>query len=297
MKARILIIITFSVSIWSCNNNHKSDAYGNFEAKEMIISSEANGKLISLNLEEGEEIEKGKLIGIVDTTSLHLQKQQLIAMKNAIKSKVGNIFSQIEVQKQQKKTTLIEKDRLEKLLKDGAATQKQLDDINGHLNLIDKQINSIKTQNSSIINEIESIEWQIESINYAIEKCYIENPIEGTVLEKYIEPFELVNAGKSLYKLANLSQLELRAYITGAQLPHIKLGQKVEVLIDKDESENQILEGVVSWVSNEAEFTPKVIQTKEERVDQVYAIKVLVKNDGRLKIGMPGEINFMQKNQ
>lgn len=285
----------FTSTLLSCTDNGKSDAYGNFEATETIISSEANGKLLSLNLTEGKDLEKGKIIGVVDTTNLYLQKQQLIAKKDAISSKISNILAQIEVQKQQKKTILTEKNRVEKLLQDGAATTKQLDDINGQIDIIDKQINSIQTQNSSIINEIKSIEWQIEAIDNSIDKCYIKNPVNGTILEKYVESFELVNAGKSLYKIANLNQLELRVYVSGDQLPHIKLGQEVEVLIDKDKKENNKLKGIVSWISSEAEFTPKVIQTKEERVDQVYAVKVIVKNDGSLKIGMPGEINFMQK--
>lgn len=288
-----LVIISAIIFLASCSGkNNKSDAYGNFEVDEVIISSEVSGRLISFNLEEGIVIDSGKLIGIVDTTDLQLKKEQLIAQKNVISAKSGNIASQIEVQQQQKRNLLIEKARIEKLLKDEAATKKQLDDINGSISLVDKQILSIQTQNSSVVNEILGLEKQIAQIEQSIKKSHLVNPVKGTVLDKYMQHNELVTPGKSLYKIADLSTIYLRVYVSESQLSGVTLGQKVEVLIDKGKEEMAKYEGTVTWISSTAEFTPKIIQTKEERVNLVYAVKVKVKNDGALKIGMPGEVNF-----
>ncbi|HPB26406.1 MAG TPA: efflux RND transporter periplasmic adaptor subunit, partial [Bacteroidales bacterium] len=275
--------------------NDKSDAYGNFEADETIISSEVSGKIIQLDLEEGQEIKAGTIVGIIDTTDYQLKKEQLTAQKNAIASKSGNIASQIEVQQQQKNNLLIDKARIEKLYKDGAATKKQLDDINGSISMVDKQIQSIQTQNGSVADEILAIVKQIDQISQTIKKCYLSCPVSGTILNKYIEQNELVIPGKSLFKIADLSSVFLRAYISESQLANVKLGQKVEVLIDKGEDNTAKYEGTVTWISSTAEFTPKIIQTKEERVNLVYAVKIKVKNDGALKIGMPGEVNFNGK--
>ncbi len=286
-------MISAMVFLAACSGkNNKSDAYGNFEADEVIISSEVSGKLIRFTLEEGNVIDSGQLIGLVDTTDLQLKKEQLMAQKNAISSKSGNIASQIEVQQQQKNNLLIDKARIEKLLKDGAATKKQLDDINGNINLVDKQILSIQTQNSSVVNEILGLDKQIAQIDQNIKKSHLVNPITGTVLDKYMQQNELVTPGKSLYKIADLSTIYLRVYVSESQLSAVKLGGKVEVLIDKGKDEMGKYEGTVTWISSTAEFTPKIIQTKEERVNLVYAVKVKVKNDGAMKIGMPGEVNF-----
>ncbi|MEI6124625.1 MAG: efflux RND transporter periplasmic adaptor subunit [Bacteroidota bacterium] len=288
-----LVIISGMIFLAACSGkNKKSDAYGNFEADEVIISSEVSGKLILFNIEEGNEVNAGTLVGLIDTTDLQLKKEQLIAQKNATSTKTGNISSQIEVQQQQKNNLLIDKARIEKLLKDGAATKKQLDDINANINLVDKQILSIQTQNASIPSEIQSLDKQIAQVEQCIKKSHLVNPMKGTVLDKYMMQDELVTPGKSLYKIADLSNITLRAYISETQLSAVKLGQKVEVLIDKGKNDFTKYEGIVSWISSTAEFTPKIIQTKEERVNLVYAIKVKVKNDGVLKIGMPGEVNF-----
>lgn len=282
----ILLIALFS----ACTEQSESDAFGNFEAIETIISSEATGTLISFNIEEGQIYQMNEEVGIVDSLNLHLQKNQLLASKASVSSKIANIVSQIAIYKEQKIILLKDQKRLHVLLKDGAATQKQVDDINGAINVIDKQIASIETQNSSVLNEIKSLEWKAKIIDDQIIKCKIKNPINGTVLEKYAEQNEFVNTGKPLYKIANLDVLELRVYVSGAQLSQIKIGQKVSVLTDESKTENFENEGIISWISSQAEFTPKIIQTKEERVKLVYAVKVKVKNDGRLKIGMPGEI-------
>jgi len=292
---KYLCIISIALLTACSGRNDKSDAYGNFEADETIISSEVSGKIIQLDLEEGQEIKAGTIVGIIDTTDYQLKKEQLTAQKNAIASKSGNIASQIEVQQQQKNNLLIDKARIEKLYKDGAATKKQLDDINGSISMVDKQIQSIQTQNGSVADEILSIVKQIDQISQTIKKCYLSCPVSGTILNKYIEQNELVIPGKSLFKIADLSSVFLRAYISESQLANVKLGQKVEVLIDKGEDNTAKYEGTVTWISSTAEFTPKIIQTKEERVNLVYAVKIKVKNDGALKIGMPGEVNFNGK--
>jgi HlyD family secretion protein len=296
MRTKYIIVILIGFLSACQNTEKKSDAFGNFETDEVIVSSEANGKLEAFNINEGQMLKKGKLIGFVDTTDLVLKEKQLEAQKLAIASKIDNIQSQIEVQKQQKKNALVDKERIENMLKDGAATQKQLDDINGKINLIDKQIKSIQTQNISIQSEMQVINTQLLQLDESIRKSKILNPLNGIVLEKYAEANEITTFGKPLYKIANLDFMYLRAYESGAQLPHIKLGQQVEVLIDDGEKTYRSLQGTINWISSTAEFTPKIIQTKEERVNMVYAIKVKVKNDGSLKIGMPGEVNFEDKN-
>jgi len=290
---KLYILLSIFILLISCNNNgKKSDAFGNFEAVETIISAEAAGKLISFNLEEGQLLKKGDTIGLIDTIQLHLKKMQLISQRKSVASKIANILSEINVFDETKKTYITEKNRLDKLFKDGAATAKQLDDINGKISVVESQINSVKTQNAQVLSEIESYTRQIEQLQDQIAKSLLINPLNGTVLEKYAEPFEMAATGKALYKIADLSTLELRVYVDELQLPKIKIGQKVKVLIDKTDSQNTELEGEISWVSSQAEFTPKIIQTKEERVNLVYAVKVRVKNDGSLKIAMPGEIKF-----
>lgn len=294
MKTPILIVASIGIMfLASCSlNEEKSDAYGNFETTEVIISSEANGKMLQLNIEEGKTIKAGELIGIVDTSTLVLKKAQLDAQKKAISTKISNILAQINIIEEQKKVMEIEKARVEKLLADGAATSKQIDDINGQLNVLESQIKSIRTQNANVLNEIEVLDTQIDILDDQIIRCYIVNPMEGVVLEKFVEQHEMVVMGKSLYKISDMKQMELRAYISGDQLEQVKIGQEVEVLIDNAQGELNTKIGIVSWIAQQAEFTPKIIQTKEERVNLVYAIKIKVDNDGSLKIGMPGEVNF-----
>ncbi len=290
---RNLIFIFIALAFSSCNNNQQlSDAFGNFEAVTVSVSSETAGRILQLDVEEGQALSNGQQIGVIDTTDLYLKKLQLMAQRNAIATRMSGVQGQIDVQLQQKANLLVEKERISKLLKDKAATPKQLDDITGAIELVEKQISSIKTQNSGILEEQVVIDRQIDIVKESIRKCYIRNPVEGTVLVKYAESGEVTTPGKTLYKIANLETMELKVYVSGNQLPSVKLGQKVEVLIDKDSKSNRKLEGVVSWISQKAEFTPKIIQTKEERVDLVYGIKVRVKNDGSLKISMPGEVNF-----
>jgi HlyD family secretion protein len=285
-------IITFLIlaSLFSCNkNNDKADGYGNFEATEVTISAEANGNIEYLKLDEGAILEPKTQVGLVDTTQLYFNKQQLIASKNTVFSKSKNVLSQRNVLQEQLKTTLIEKNRIQNMFAENAATKRQVDEIIGKVNVLSEQIKSVETQNAPIINEVKTFDVQIEKINNQIEKSKIINPIKGTVLAKYAEANEVTAFGKPLYKIADISEMTLRVYISEIQLSKIKVGQNVSVKIDSDK-EMKSYSGTVSWISSSAEFTPKVIQTKEERVNLVYAVKVKVKNDGTLKIGMPAEM-------
>jgi len=292
MKNNYLLIPLTIFAISCSNGNDKSDAYGNFEAVEIIVSAEAQGKILQFNLEEGNKLNKKQSVGYIDTIPLYLKKQQLIAQLESAAAKLIQVGSQIKVQEEQKITLMRDQDRFSKLVNANAAPSKQLDDINGQLNILNSQVLSTRTQNQSIAGEIKAIKYQVAQVEDQIIKSIISNPVNGTVLEKYIEPGEIAIPGKSLYKIADLSMLKLRVYISGAQLPNVKIGQKVKVFIDKNENKNRQLEGSVSWISQQAEFTPKIIQTKDERVNLVYAVKVDVSNDGSLKIGMPGEVKF-----
>jgi HlyD family secretion protein len=298
MKKLETIIITFIlITLWSCTgNDEKADGYGNFEATETTISSESNGKLLSLDAEEGDMLEKNAIVGIIDTVQLSLKRNQLLAAKHTVFSKSQNVLSQREVLKEQLKVAENDQQRIKNLIKDKAATPKQLDDINGHIDILKQQMKSVETQNVPIVNEVKSIEIQIQQIEDQIEKSIIKNPVKGTVLVKYAEPNEITAFGKPLYKIADLDEMTLRVYISETQLASIKVGQEVTVKIDAAE-QMKSYKGTVTWVSETAEFTPKIIQTKEERVNLVYAVKVLVKNDGSLKIGMPAEMWIANTNE
>ncbi|HEX2935922.1 MAG TPA: HlyD family efflux transporter periplasmic adaptor subunit [Bacteroidales bacterium] len=294
MKAlSILSQFIIVLVIVSCSgNNHKSDAYGNFETVDVLVASEMQGRLVAFNIEEGQQVKAGEQVGLIDTIQLSLKRDQMVAQRKMSSTKFQNIQSQIQVQEDQKKTLLIEKRRLENLMKDNAATQRQMDDINGKVSVIESQIASIKTQNSTVINEVEMLDKQIAQVNDQINRSKIINPIDGTVLEKYFEAQEIATPGKTLYKVADISKMILRAYVSGAELSQVKIGTKVKVLIDESNDKMRELTGTITWVSQQAEFTPKIIQTKEERVNLVYAVKIEVPNDGSLKIGMPGEVKF-----
>ena len=290
MMAAGLIVIS------SCTGqNEKSDAYGNFEAREIIVSAQSQGELLQLDLQEGETLTPGKTVGWIDTSILAVRREQLKAKQNSLKAKLSNIEAQADIQQAQINTLLTEKSRIERLLKEDAATERQWDNITGQLNVARMKLKSIRTQKQSVYSERQVLEKQLQEVETQINHCRIVNPIRGTVLEKYLEPFEIAAPGKAIYKIADVSEMTLRVYVSGAQLPDVKIGQQVEVLVDKNQIENQHFSGTVTWISPEAEFTPKIIQTKEERVDLVYAVKVRVNNDGTIKIGMPGEVNFSNK--
>ena len=292
MNTKIFIWILPAI-LFACNGNENgSDAYGNFEAKEVIVSAEAQGKLKTFKIEEGEELVEGEFVGYIDTITMSIQKEQLQVQKQAVETKLINVRAQIAVQEEQKANLEIEKNRIENLFKDNAATQQQLDEVQGSYSVLIKQIATTKTQITSIAKEMDVYDKQIKLIDDQIKRAIITNPINGTVLEKYLEENEIAIIGKALYKIAYLDEIELRVYVSGTQLSDIKLGQKVKVLIDKDEESFEEYEGEIFWISDQTEFTPKIIQTKEERVNMVYAVKIRVKNDGKLKIGMPGEVIF-----
>jgi len=294
ISIKIMTFLIASTIFIGCSGNHqKSDAYGNFEVIEVTISSEANGKILSLDISAGQQIEEGVVIGHIDSTDLYLRKAFLKSQHEAAASRIINVQAQVAVQVQQQNNVLVDKSRLEKLLQDGAATTKQIDDINANLSLLNKQILATKTQENSVKKELAVYDRQLDQIEENLRKYKIVNPITGTVLNKYAEAGELTGMGKALYNIANLSEMDLRIYVSGDQIPDIRLGDKVEVLIDKDKKNNRSLEGIISWIAPSAEFTPKTIQTKTERVNLVYAVKVKVQNDGSLKIGMPGEVNFL----
>jgi HlyD family secretion protein len=287
------LLLIFLIIFSACNkNNSEADAYGNFEATETIVSSEVAGKILSLNVEEGQELKAGQIVGYIDSIQLALRKAQLIASRKSISSRRGNVSSQANVFEAQLQNLFKEKRRIENLLKDKAAAPKQLDDINAQILIVQKQIASTETQNPSISAELKSMNSQIEQIDDQLQRCVIRSPINGIVLAKYAENYEVTGVGKPIFKIADMKNMILRVYVSGNQLTDIKTGQKVKVLIDEKES-SKTLEGEISWIASNAEFTPKIIQTKEERVNLVYAVKVRVNNkNGLLKIGMPGEIKL-----
>lgn len=324
MRNNIAIALFVTLVLSSCEKKtEKFDASGTFEATEIIISAEATGKILELKIQEGAHLSKGEVIGAIDPLSIELQKEQVEASMVALTEKSNdptpqiNVLNeqivtqrnQIAVQKQQLAVLQKEQKRVENLVKADAVPSKQLDDVNGQIDVLKKQIEAtessiavfqkqieaqkalVSIQNRGILSEKKPLEKRVKQLDDQISRTRITNPIEGTVLSKYAEPNEITAMGKALYKIADLSELTLKAYITGSQLPNIKINQTVKVMIDSDKGYKE-MSGVVTWISDKAEFTPKTIQTKEERANLVYAIKIKVKNDGTLKIGMFGEVDF-----
>jgi HlyD family secretion protein len=309
-KSILSIVVTANLIIACNNNGNNFDASGTFEADEVIVSSELGGKIIYFNVDEGMHLSKDSIVGLVDATNINLQQQQVEASIQALHEKTADVTPQIKllndqlaVQHSQLENLLHEKARIENLLKADAATAKQLDDINAQIDVVKKSMNvtrqqirvhenNIATQNRSILSEKAPLEKRVAQLQDQVQRANIVNPIRGTVITKYAEAGEVTSAGKALYKIADLSELNLRAYVTGIQLPKIKLGQQVKVMIDEGKKKYKEYTGDIIWISDKAEFTPKTIQTKEERANLVYAIKVKVKNDGYLKIGMYGEVKL-----
>lgn len=296
-KLIVLTIGTFMIML-SCNQNKfEHDASGTFEATEVIVSSEANGKLEIFQLTEGDLIAQGQYVGYIDSIQLYLKKKQLLAANRAIQVKRPDISVQVSSIKEQIEKAEFEKRRIQRLLTDNAATQKQLDDINSQIKVLKKslnaQVNSLATSVNSLNEESNTNNVQVAQIEDQLKKCKIINPIKGTVLNKYVEEKELVTQGKALYKIADTKNLFLRAYIVSEQLEKIKIGQKVKVYINISEDKQKFYPGTVTWISDKAEFTPKTIQTKDERQNLVYAVKIAVANtDGLIKIGMYGDVDF-----
>jgi HlyD family secretion protein len=315
MKSKLPLISFFSViTLLACNRNgNEFDASGTFEADEVVVSSLATGKILALNIEEGSTLTKDSIVGFIDPSDLSLQKQQVEASIQALGEKTSDVTPQVKllqdqlgVQQTQLNNLLHERTRIENLLKEDAATQKQLDDINFQIESAKKQMNvtqqqinvqknNVATQNRSILSEGKPLQKRAEQLQDQLNKTKIKNPINGTVLTKYAELGEITSNGKALYKIADLSTITLRVYVTGTQLPQIKLGQQVQVFIDSGANKYRQYPGTITWISDKAEFTPKTIQTKEERANLVYAIKIKVKNDGYLKIGMYGEVKLNQQ--
>lgn len=294
MKNTFAILLLILVGCRDASN--KFDATGNFEADEVIISSEAAGRILKLDIEEGMDVDANAVVGLIDTTQLYLRKKQLEYSIKAVVAKSPNATVQLAAIKEQMETAQREKKRVENLLKDDAATQKQLDDLNAQLLLLQRQYDAMQSNLSVTTRSIQSetlpLKAQLDQVQDQLNKSVIRNPFKGTVLTKYALKDEVASPGKALYKVADLSSLILRAYISGSQLSQVKLGQTVDVLVDAPEGEYKKYKGEIMWVSEKAEFTPKTIQTKDERANLVYATKIMVKNDGYLKLGMYGEVNF-----
>lgn len=280
----------------SCGKQTTFDAQGTFEATEIIVSSEATGKILHFEAEEGTLVEAGQQVGAMDSLQLHLQRKQLIAQQSALLNSRPDIKKQMSSLREQIAKQKSELQRVENMLRDGAATQKQHDDINAHIRVLEGQLeatlSTLGKNTASINDNSASLEAQIAALDDRIAKCHIIAPTNGTVLVKYAEAGELATVGKPLMKIANLEKIYLRAYFTSDQLANIRLGDTVKVIADFGGDEQHEYEGRIAWISSESEFTPKNIQTKDSRANLVYAVKIAVKNDGRLKIGLAGEVRL-----
>lgn len=312
MKKIFALTILSAALFTACKNNNAAfDASGTFEASdEVIVSSEMPGKIINFTVQEGAAIGKDSIVGSIDAVNVSLQKEQVEASIKALGEKTADLAPQVallqdqlKVQQSQLNNLLHEKTRIENLLKADAATGKQLDDMNAQIDVVKKQMavtiqqvnvqrSNVSTQNRSVLSETAPLQKRIAQLKDQEKKAFIINPVNGTVITKYAEEGEITSAGKALYKVADLSTLTLRAYITGTQLSQVKLNQPVKVFIDSSTSAYKEYTGTIYWISDKAEFTPKTIQTKEERANLVYAVKIKVKNDGLLKIGMYGEVKL-----
>jgi len=297
INASISCLIMMILLGTSCNRSGvQYDASGTFETQEIIVSAETPGKILALNIQEGDEIKEGDIVGVIDTMQLYLSKLQLKTSIKAVTSRKTNVNTQIAVLQEQLSTAKVEKARVEKLLKANAANSKQLDDINAQINVLEKQITAqctaMESGNSSISEESSALEIQIALLDDQLKKSKISSPINGTVLVKYAEKGEMAAPGKALFKIANTDEMILRAYVSASQFTQLKLGQEIAVFADFGEKETREYKGNVIWISEKAEFTPKTVQTRDERDNLVYAIKIRVKNDGYLKIGMYGGIKL-----
>ncbi|WP_075560024.1 HlyD family efflux transporter periplasmic adaptor subunit [Parabacteroides timonensis] len=295
--ASFAIITTGLFCLAACNRGDNNfDATGTFEATEILVSSEANGKIMELNIEEGDRLDAGAMLGYVDSTQLYLKKMQLAAGLRSVDVRKPDIRKQIAALEQQIATARTEQQRMENLVKAKAGNQKQVDDIVNNIKYLQKQLDAqystLNKTTGGADAEAESILYQIMQLDDQLQKSRIVNPQAGTVLVKYAEPGEVTAAGKPLYKIADTDLLYLRAYITADQLSTLKQGQAVRVFADYGESDRREYPGTITWISDKSEFTPKGIQTKDERANLVYAIKIAVKNDGYLKIGQYGETVF-----
>lgn len=290
-----IALALFFLAFTSCDRRAGlADAYGHFEADDLIVSAQGNGLLVASEIRQGKEIAAEEKLGQIDTMALFLQKEQITSRQQAVFSQIKQLRAQIEVQKQQWENVHTNYQRILNMIGGGAATPQQRDDAAGQLRMIEKQILAAEAQIEAVRAEVSVLSKQKDVLDDQISKCAIISPGDGLVLESYVERGELATVGKPLYKMARLGELDFRCYLSGQQLHKVALGQKVKVYIDGSDGEMLEYPGTISWISEQSEFTPKIIQTREERVKLVYAVKVRVKNDGRLKLGMPGELRFTE---
>ena len=292
MKKSVLPVIIVLLLAGCKSQKDVADAYGNFEATEVIISSETNGRILSFPVSEGMVIEENAEIVSIDTLLLHLQKNEIGAGRKSIRTRVNSISAQNEILDQQIQNLSVNISRTEKMLQNEAATQKQLDDLTGQVSVLRKQIDANNTQKASVSAELSVTDAKEALLNELIKRSVIRSPLKGTIVEKYAEVGEITAAGKPIVKIADMTVIKLKVYVSGAMLATANAGKSCIVRIDEGENEFRTFNGTISRVSEKAEFTPKIIQTKDERVTLVYAVTIDVVNDGTLKSGMPGEANF-----
>ena len=296
MKRIQLFFLASMLAATACQSDQDYDATGTFEATEIIVSAENNGKLFFLNAEEGRILKQGEEVGVIDTVQLHLKKLQLTASRKSVDSQRPDIRKQIAATKEQLATAERERLRVKKLLEANAANRKQLDDWDSQLAVLNRQLeaqlSTLHNSTASLNEQSSSVAIQVAQIEDQLKKCHILSPIDGTILAKYAEPGELASVGKPLFKIADMQHVFLRAYVTSTQLEKIKIGAKAKVFADFGDKQRKEYEGTVSWIADEAEFTPKTILTDDERANQVYAVKITVRNDGVIKLGMYGEVKF-----
>lgn len=289
-----ILHIALTMLAVSCGPKIQYDAQGTFEATEVVVSSEATGRILRFNVEEGMPVTNGATVGEIDSLQLHLQRKQLEAQLSALIGSRPDIKAQAASLREQIAKQQTERNRVKNMLRDGAATQKQLDDIEAQIRVLESQLtatlSTLGKNTAAIDDNAAALEAQIAAINDRIAKCRITSPVGGTVLVKYAEAGEFASVSKPLMKIADLDNIYLRAYFTSDQLGQLRLGDKVSVTADFGGDERYDYEGHITWISPESEFTPKTIQTKDSRANLVYAVKIAVKNDGRLKIGLAGEV-------
>ena len=292
---RIVYIVAAMLAV-SCGTEAEFDAQGTFEATEVIISSEAAGRILNFDIEEGMAINADEPLAVIDSVQLHLQRSQLEAQLSALLNSRPDVQTQVASLREQIATLKVEQRRIENMLRDGAATEKQKDDVDAQIRILESQLSAtlstLNTNTSTINSNAEAIRVQISALDDRIAKCRAMSPISGTVLVKYAQEGELATVGKPLVKIADLGNIYLRAYFTSDQLASIKLGDEVTVIADFGGEERYDYVGRIAWISAESEFTPKTIQTKDSRANLVYAVKIAVENDGRLKIGLAGEVKL-----
>ncbi len=297
MEKKMMILAGAALMMAACGNNEKAyDATGTFEATETTVFAEQSGALLTFDVSEGDTLAVGREVGLIDTTQTWLQIQQLSVTKEVYQSQKPDMERQIAATRQQLAKAQQEEQRYRELVADGAAPSKMLDDAASQVKVLqrqlDAQISSLSTNTRTLDKQTAAADAQIDQLRDMLRKCHIVTPTKGTVLEKYVERGEFVTVGKPLFKIADTQDMYLRAYVTSAQLQNIKLGQQVRVFADYGDNQRKEYDGTVSWISSRSEFTPKTILTDDERADLVYAVKVAVKNDGFVKIGMYGEVKF-----